>query len=533
MAYTEVSRVEIKEVIRRWQAGSSQREISRATGLSRSTVRKYILAAEQQGVRKEGPSPTEEQLTWLVQVNVAGPRKVTVPTDEVLGPWAEQIYEWLSADHLQLTRIQELLARRGSIVTYTSLRRFVSRRNWGRRSQRTVRMADTKPGEVAETDFGRLGLVRDPVTGKRRVAWALVIVLVYSRHCFVWPLFQQRLADVIEGLEATWAFFQGMPQYLVIDNFPAAVAGPDPLHPRLTRGFLEYVQHRGLIADPTRVRHPRDKPHVERGVPYVRERFFKGGEFMGLTDLRTQARRWCLEVAGQRVHGTTRKLPLVVFQQEEQETLLPWDGEPYDVPDWRRAKVHPDHHIACQYALYSVPSTMCPPGSKVEVRVDGKLVRIYHRGKLIKIHPRQSRGGRATDPDDYPAELSVYTLRAPDRVKHKAAELGPAVTAFADRLFEGPLPWAKLRQGQKLIRLGERYTAQRLDAACQRALAVDLIDVRRLERILVEALEAEAVPSQAASAPPLPGRFARPASAFSHTNGQIILAHQQTQPQGQ
>jgi hypothetical protein len=307
---------------------------------------------------------------------------------------------------------------------------------------------------VAEVDFGRLGLVWDPDTGRRRVAWARVIVLAYSRHCFVWPMFHQQRADVVAGLEAAWAFFQGIPQYLVLDNCPAAVAGADPLHPRLTRGFLEYAQRRGFIPDPARVRHPKDKPHVERGIPYVRERFFKGGQFLGLADLRTQARRWCLEVAGQRIHGTTRRLPLVVFQEEEQPVLLPWDGEPYDGPHWRQARVHPDHHIACQYALYSVPAALCPPGSRVEVRLDNKLVRIYHRGKLVKVHPRQPRGGRSTDQEDYPAELSPYTLRAPDRIKRQAAALGPAAGDFAQRLLEGPLPWAKLRQGQKLLRLG-------------------------------------------------------------------------------
>ena len=210
-------------------------------------------------------------------------------------------------------------------------------------------------------------------------------------------------------------------------------------------------------------------------------------------------------------------MPLVVFREEEQQALLPWDGEPYDVADWRTAKVHPDHHISCQYALYSVPSTICLPGGKVEVRLGSKLVRIYHRGKLIKVHARQPRGGRATDPDDYPSELSAYTLRAPDRLKRNAATQGPAVATFADRLFDGPVPWSKLRQGQKLIRLGERYTPERLDAACKKALSVDLIDVRRLERILVEALEEEAVQ---AHLPPLPpGRFARPGSVFAHTNG--------------
>ncbi len=82
---------------------------------------------------------------------------------------------------------------------------------------------------------------------------------------------------MIAGLEAAWAFFGGVPRYLVIDNFPAAVAGADPLHPRLTRVFLEYSQHRSFVADPARARHPKDELKVERSVSYVRERPFKGG----------------------------------------------------------------------------------------------------------------------------------------------------------------------------------------------------------------------------------------------------------------
>ena len=67
--------------------------------------------------------------------------------------------------------------------------------------------------------------------------------------------------------------------------------------------------------------------------------------------------------------------------------------------DWRTAKVHPDHHMACQYAIYSVPPEVCPPGQKVEVRLGSKLVRIYYRGRLIKVHPQKGRGGRSTELD--------------------------------------------------------------------------------------------------------------------------------------
>ena len=374
------------------------------------------------------------------------------------------------------------------------------------------------PGEVAELDFGRLGFIQDPETGRRCAVWAaLIVVLAHSRHCFLWPTCSQKLEEVIAGLEAAWAFFGGIPKYLVIDNFPAAVAGADSLHPRLTRGFLEYSQHRGFITDPARVRHPRDKPKVKRGVQYVRERFFKGSEFRDLSHLRNEAARWCRDVAGRRIHGATRRQPLQVFLDEERQALAPWDGEPYEVTHWRTAKVHPDHHVAGQYALYSVPSTRCPPGQQVEIGLGLKLVRIYHRGRLVKVHPRQPRGGRATDTQDYPAELSAYTLRAPDGIKRSAAEQGPAVAEFVERLFDGPLPWAKVRQGHKLIRLGQRYTSERLDAACRRALEVDLIDVRRVERILLQALEH----SETSEHPqPLPaGHFARPGAVFAMGKG--------------
>jgi hypothetical protein len=184
------------------------------------------------------------------------------------------------------------------------------------------------------------------------------------------------------------------------------------------------------------------------------------------------------------------------------------------VPDWKQVTVHPDHHVAYRYALYSAPSTTCPPGTKLEIRGDSKLVRLYRRGELVKVHPRQPRGGRSTDPGDYPVELTAYTLRSPNYMRRQLAELGQEVGAFGERLLAGPTPWSKLRQAQKMLRLGERYTPARLNAACRRALAVDLIDVRRLERILVDALEEEATSVTTLAAIP-PGRFARPGIVFA------------------
>ena len=535
MVYKEVSRVEVEEIIRQWQAGRGIKAIAHSTGISRNTIRKYLLTVQNIGLKRSGQPPTDYQLTALLQLNQAGPTETPSPTDKMLDPYSTLIEQWLKHDQLKLVRVQDLLAQKQCVVAYTCLRRYVRKKGWfGKDTHNTVRMPDTEPGQMAEIDFGRLGLIKDGEGDKKRLVWGMLTVLNYSRHQFLWPLFGQQITDVLEGLEATWAFFNGIPRYVILDNFPAAIVGADPLNPRLTRSFMEYAKHRGFIADPARPGHPKDKPKIERNVPYARERFFKGGQFIGLIDLREQARIWCLQVAGQRVHGTTRKLPLVVFQEEELSRLLPYDGELYDVPDWHKATVHPDHHIYYRYALYSAPYNTCPPGTELEVKGDSKLVRLYKRGELIKIHPRKPRGGKSTDQNDYPPELTPYTLRSTNYLCQKSAELGESVGAFAARLLGGPTPWSKMRQAYKLLHLGEKYTSLRLNPACEKALTVDLIDVRRLEKILKEALEQEAVPSIGIQLP-LPGRFARPGRVFAigSNNGNQVNEQIASYPGGQ
>ena len=187
------------------------------------------------GLARDGPAPSEEHLTRLAGLSLTGPRRVETPTEEMLAPWAEQIYEWLTADRLQLTRIHELLADRGCRVSYTSLRRFIVRRAGSDEVPATVRMGESAPGEVAEMDFGRLGLMEDPETGRRRAVWALIIVLSYSQHSFVWPTFSQKLVDVIEGLEAASAFFDGVPNCR-----PSAIKGQN-LRYRKSKSLEEWL----------------------------------------------------------------------------------------------------------------------------------------------------------------------------------------------------------------------------------------------------------------------------------------------------
>ncbi len=96
---------------------------------------------------------------------------------------------------------------------------------------------------------------------------------------------------------------------------------------------------------------------------------------------------------------------------------------PYDVPVYATAKVHRDHHIEVARALYSVPGALI--GRTVEVRADSQLVRIWHRGVLVKVHPRTRPGGRVTDPADLPDGTAAYALRDIAYLQRQADDAGP------------------------------------------------------------------------------------------------------------
>jgi transposase len=513
MAYRELGVIELREVWRRYSAGDGVRAIARGTGVDRKTIAKYVAAAVVAGLHRGAPPPTEDQLAAWVHGLRGTPvgRRAALP--ERLAPYQAQIAAWLG-DGLRLTKIHRRLRAQGVDVPYSSLHRFAQAQCGFGAPTVTVRVADPPPGEAAEADFGRLGLWSDPATGSRRYVYGLLITLAFSRYAFLWVALRQDLPTVLAGLEAAWAFFQGVVRRLVVDNLKPVVTRADRYAPQVDRVFLEYAQHRGFLVDPTVPRHATGKPRVERGIPYVRQDFFRGEVFRDLEDMQARAVTWCRELAGTRLHGTTRRAPRVVFETEEQSMLLPLGPEPFDPPTWAQCTVHPDHHIQFQRALYSVPTRYI--GAEVDVRGDSRLVRIYLHGELIKVHPLQPLGGRATDYPDYPTAQTPYAMRAPDACIRRATEVGPAVGQFVTVLLGGTFPWARLRQAQKLLRLAERYGAARVNAACARALAFELVEVRRVEAIVRTALEHEPPAHARGTVVPLPARFARPPRSFAH-----------------
>jgi hypothetical protein len=385
----------------------------------------------------------------------------------------------------------------------------------GRGARRsTVRVDDCEPGTECQVDFGKMGLVPDPATGRRRVCWALIFTAVYSRHQFVWLSFRQTTEAVIEGCEAAWQFFGGVFRVLVPDNMEAIVDKADALEPRINAAFMEYAQARGFVIDPCRVRSPQDKPRVERVVPFTRGSMFAGESFVDRDHAQRHAEGWCRGRAGLRTHGTTQCRPAELFALEEQPHLLPAPAEPYDLPLYAKPKVARDHHIEVAKALYSVPGEHLL-GHRVDARADRQLVRIYSRGELIKVHPRKPPGGRSTDPADLPAHKSAYAMRDIEHLKRMAEGHGPAIGDYAAAVLDTPLPWTRMRQVYALLGLVKRFGAERVEAACAKALDAEAISVPLIGRMLERATEAKAPDARPAHRDAPPARFARHPSDFA------------------
>ncbi len=216
--------------------------------------------------------------------------------------------------------------------------------------------------------------------------------------------------------------------------------------------------------------------------------------------------------AGMRIHGTTQCRPAELFALEEQPRLSAAPTSPYDLPIYAKPKVHRDHHIEVDKALYSVPGNLI--GHHVDARADRALVRIFHHGQLVKVHPRLPAGGRSTDPADLPADKTVYALRDLEALRRMAARNGEAIGTYATAVLDHPLPWTKMRQVYALLGLVKRWGPERVEAACRRALEAEAVSVPLIARMIERATEGDTT-AVAVRPAAKPARFAREPQHFA------------------
>ena len=511
--------IDIVEILQHWHAGRPKSVVASSLGVDAKTVRKYVRAAEDAGMTPGGPALTREQWAvrvaeWFPQLTDAKVRSLTFPA---IDAHRDRIATMLETNRPS-TVYQRLRDEHGLDVSVTSFRRYL----WTEfpdatdASKVTVPRPDVPPGEEAQVDYGYVGSWQNPTTGRVRRVWAFIMVLACSRHMFVRPVVDMDQTAWVAAHVAAFAFFGGAPRRVVSDNLKTGVIKPDLYDPKLNRAYAELGRYYQVLIDPARASKPKDKPRVERMVPYVRDSMWRGRTWTSEAQMQHAALVWCRDVAGRRAHRSLDgAAPLAVFDAVEADALLGLPPESFELAVWSTPKVAPDCHVKVGKALYSVPWKLI--GVRVDARLTERTVEIYVDGQLVKTHPRVVRG-RRTDYDDYPPEKVAFFMRTPTWCRHRAIEVGHSVAAVVDELLAGGA-LHHLRAAQGVIGLAERHDPVRVDAACRRALQVGDPSYRTIKGIL--ALNSDADDDTSDAGVTAPAHLHGPATLFDGLAGLV------------
>jgi len=486
MAYNHLETMDIYNLLTRWHAGYTISQMSRTLKLDRKTIRGYLRQAEQIGLSRHHPLPEKAELLKLFEAflpthqRAAPVRKLLVPhQDEIVALMTDKVHP------LKPKTAYEVICERHELqVSYGTFKRFL-RTHAGEfaRLNSTCRF-ETEPGEEVQIDYGKLGLLYDPLRQKKRTIYAFIATLSFSRLKFVDIVYSQEQRSFIASHLRMFDFFGGVPRRLVIDNLKSGVITPDLYAPQLNKAYQEMAEHYGCFIDPARVRKPKDKGKVERTVPLVREMFRKAVALepgLDIARANTLARTWCLDTNGRREHGTTHLKPYEAFQNLERDKLLPLPTSHFEVATWKAAKVHPDQFVQFEKKVFSVPQLYI--GKTVWVRGTEKLIEIYDQHERIKQYPR-NRQMRLFDRSDFPENVQLMLdEQAVQHLLERAAAIGPRFKQF---LLEVLSPHAKLnyRRALGLLNFTGKYSATLLEAAAAVAIAYKLHVPKQFERVL-------------------------------------------------
>jgi len=467
----------IQEIVHRLRRKQSERDIALDLGCARGTVRRYGRLAHEQGFLCDTlPLPSAGEVeTAAVPLSV--PRRSNVSTVE---PFRSVVEDMLGRE-VEATAIHRCLTRsHGYTGSYGSILRFI-RRNRPSVPDAVVRI-ETEPGKQVQVDFGTVGKMHDPVQKRMRTAYCFVMTVSWSRHQFVRFVFDQRIPTWLECHRLAFEAFGGVPAEVVVDNLKAAVLVANLADPVLSEPYTRFARHYGFLVHPCRPRTPEHKGKVESGVHYVKRNFIASEEIVDINDANKKVAAWVSEEAGLRVHGTTYAQPMKRFLETEKAALQPLPATPYDLEQVVRATLHRDCHVQVGDAFYSAPFAHI--GQKLDVYIHHQIVQIFDGVTLLVTHERATyKGQRVTRTEHYPSEKAVYITRTRSWCQDRASRIGPKCREIVDHLLADKV-LDRLRAVQGIVGLADKWAANRVEAACARAIHFGDPSGRRVKAIL-------------------------------------------------
>jgi transposase len=446
--------------------GSKNADIARQLGCHRNTVGNIIA--------REG----------LIE-------KQTRIKESVYAASDEKIKEYLDKDKkdkISNLRIFEILRDEYHVrSTYVNLCKYIQK--YHPRPKEAFGVQVTEPGEMAEIDFGYLGMLPG-VNGKLVKTHGLAFILPYSKLDFYAITYDQKLETLTREIENAFAYFSGVPKKLKVDNMKTAISKNQHYDLQFNPDFLGFAYHYNTVIIPCTPYSPEQKGTVESGIKYLQGNFISGRTFRDDTDIKGQLRVWMDTYANQRIHGTTRKVPMQVFLAEEKAALQPLPLETFAFFNRGERKVAANCHIHFENNYYSVPASLV--GKEVTVMWNEHLIRIIAAGEQVALHLKEDGIGKYVTKRSHLPDYKVYSeTEYQAKFEAKFADMGDSAHAYFHMLLsEKESYWFRI--ARIILGLAEQYGSEAVNASLKRALYYGVRDTVTIRNILEKKLYAAA-----------------------------------------
>ena len=462
-----------REILRLSDMGLSQMSIAVSCGASKKTVSKVLKAAREKGIAW----PLDKSYTDAVLEQTLFPKEQQPHTPRRMPDFAH-IRKELQRNgvnkKLLWTEYLEECRLSGEVpLMYSQFCYYIQQDEQKRRATMHI---DRKPGEQVEVDWaGDPAYITDPDTGEATKAFIFVGVLSYSQYPYVEAFLNEQQAAWITAHIHMYEYFGGVAKLLVPDNCTTAVNRGGEWHdPRINAVYREMAEHYGCAIIPARIRAPKDKPNVEGSVGKISTWItaaLRNEQFFTLVEL-NDAIREKLYVFANRPFQKREGSRYSVFHEEELPLLNPLPLHPYELATWKQTTVQFNYHIAIDSMYYSVPFEYIK--RKVDVRVTETVVEIFYNNTRLASHRRLRgrKGQYSTVTDHMPADHQQYLEWNGDRFRKWGAQIGPNTeTTVRAILASQRVEQQSYRSCMALLKLTEKYSTKRLEAACKLALS--------------------------------------------------------------
>lgn len=481
----------LREVLRlRYELQLGYQQIGRSCAIAVSSVHKYLKRAEAAGVSWPLPHDWDEARLEAALFPQAVQAHKPSGAACALPDFAAIHHELQAHKHVTLQLLwEEYRAANPGGYRYSRYCELYQR--WRSKLDVVLRQEHTA-GEKMFVDWAGATIpVHDRKTG---VAWrAPLFVAALGASSYTWAeaTRDMQMEAWLRCHVHAFEHFHGIPSLAVPDNAKTGVVKAHRYDPDLNPTYYNFAVHCGFGIVPARPRKPRDKAKVENAVQ-VAQRWIVAAlrhrTFFSLEDLNEAVR----ELLAKLNHRPFRKKDgtrASLWEAIDKPALKPLPMEPFDVSEWSRARVNIDYHVAFDGNFYSVPYNLVH--EMVEIRSTPTIVEILHKGTRVASHLRsRERGKPITQAEHRPKSHREHLEWTPSRMIHWAASIGPNTARVFERILaDKPHPEMGYRGCLGIIRLSQRYSHERVEAASERALLTGACRYKSVASILKNSLD--------------------------------------------